>query len=125
MFEVGEEGMLDNSRICQLTDWQLVDWTTHGLDISQTDQLVDWTSHGLDKSWTGQLVDATGDFACLVFIFFWSLVDVFLCVYLNIYYAGNSDSFIICPHSLIMQLKQQLLLPAASLSCPVHDLSSP
>ena len=36
---------------------------------SRTGRLADWTSRGLDKSRTRQLVDATGDFACLVFVF--------------------------------------------------------
>jgi len=42
--------LLDNSRIPQLADCQLADWTTRGLDISRT----------------GQLADAICDFACLV-----------------------------------------------------------
>ena len=45
--------LLDNSRIRQLADCRLADWTTRGLD----------------KSRTGQLADAIGDFACLVFLF--------------------------------------------------------
>ena len=45
--------LLDNSRIRQLADCQLADWTTPGLDISRT----------------GQLADAIGDSACLVFLF--------------------------------------------------------
>jgi len=44
--------LLDNSRIHQLADCQLVDWTTSELVNSRT----------------GQLADATGDFACLVFV---------------------------------------------------------
>ena len=42
--------LLDNSRIRQLADCQLADWTTRGLDISRTRQLVYWTSRGLDNS---------------------------------------------------------------------------
>jgi len=34
-----------------------------------TGQLVDMPTSGLDYSRTRQLADATGDFACLVFIF--------------------------------------------------------
>jgi len=68
--------------------------------------------------------------ACLVFVF-WPFIDVFLRIYLNIYYASDSVSCIICQHSLIMQLKQQVLLPAASAkqrvvqsaSCLVHELA--
>jgi len=37
----------------------------------------------LDNPQVRQLADATGDFACLVFIF-WPLTDVFFHVYLNI-----------------------------------------
>jgi len=44
--------LLDNSRIRQLADCQLAEWTTRGLDISRT----------------GQLADATRDFACLSFV---------------------------------------------------------
>jgi len=33
--------LLDNSRIRQLADCQLADWTTRGLDISLTRQLAD------------------------------------------------------------------------------------
>jgi len=33
--------LLDNSRISQLADCQLADWTTRGLDISRTGQLAD------------------------------------------------------------------------------------
>jgi len=36
-------GLLDNSRIRQLADCQLADWTTRGLDKSQTGQLADAT----------------------------------------------------------------------------------
>ena len=61
--------LLDNSRIRQLPDCQLADWTTRGLDNSRTSQLADWTSRGLGISRAGQLADATGDFACLVFRF--------------------------------------------------------
>jgi len=64
-----KDGLLDNSRIRQLADCQLADWTTRGLDISWTGQLADWTTRVLDKSRTGQLADATGDFACLFFLF--------------------------------------------------------
>ena len=41
---------LDNSRIRQLADCQLADWTSRGLDNSRTSQLADWTSRGLDNS---------------------------------------------------------------------------
>ena len=44
--------LLDNSRIPQLADCQLAEWTTRGLVNSRT----------------GQLADAAGDFACLVFV---------------------------------------------------------
>jgi len=77
-----------------------------------TGQLADMptralTSHGrgLENSQTGQLADADSNFACLVSSF-WPLTDVLLHVYLKIYYASDSVSCIICPHSLIMQLKQ-------------------
>jgi len=59
--------LLDNLRISQFVDCQLADWTSRGLVNSQTRQLVD--------SQTGQLADATGNFACLVFIF-WPFIDV-------------------------------------------------
>jgi len=36
------------------------------------------------------------------------LVDVFLSVYLNIYYASDSVSCVICPYSLIIHVKQQV-----------------
>jgi len=39
------------------------------------------------KGQTGLHTDAAGDFACLVFIF-WPFIDVFLCMYLNTYYAS-------------------------------------
>ena len=42
--------LLDNSRIRQLADCQLADWTTRGLGISRTGQLAYWTSRGLDNS---------------------------------------------------------------------------
>ena len=38
---VCSERLLDNSRIRQLADCQLADWTTRGLDISWTGQLAD------------------------------------------------------------------------------------
>jgi len=101
-------GLLDNSRIHQLADCQLADWTTRGLD----------------KSRTGQFADATGDFACLVFIF-WPFTDVLLGVYLNIYYTYVIPLVALCPHSPIMQLKLQILLLVASASCPVREMSSP
>jgi len=66
---VGLEWLLDNSRLRQLADCQLADWTTRGLDISRTGQLADQTTRVLDKSRTGQFVDAIGDFACIVFLF--------------------------------------------------------
>jgi len=61
------------------------------MDKRVTGQLADTPTcelptRGLDDSWTGQLADATGDFACLVFVF-WPFIDVFLRVYLNIYYT--------------------------------------
>jgi len=61
-----------------------------------------WTTRGYtnsriaNNSRTRQLADATGNFACLVFVF-WPFIDVFLRVYLNIYYASDSVSCIICP----------------------------
>jgi len=62
------------------------------------------------------------------------LVDVFLHVYLNVYYASDSVCCIIsfiCPHNLIMQFNQLVLLPAASVrprvvqsaTCPVRELA--
>jgi len=39
-------GLLDNSRIRQLADCQLVDWMTRGLDNSHTGQVADWTARG-------------------------------------------------------------------------------
>ena len=50
-------------------------------------------TRGLDISRTGQLADATGDFACLVFVF-WPFIDVFLRMYLNIYNTSDSVSCI-------------------------------
>jgi len=44
------QGLLDNSRIRQLADCQLADWTTRGLVNSRTRQLAYWTSRGLDNS---------------------------------------------------------------------------
>jgi len=49
-------GLLDNSRIRQLADCQLSDWTTRGLDISCH---VDWSTRGLDNLRTGQVADWT------------------------------------------------------------------
>jgi len=80
-------------RIRQLADCQLADWMTRGLDISRTSQLAYYTTRGLDKSRTAQLADVTGDFACLVFVF-WPFIDVFLRVYLNIYNTSDSVSCI-------------------------------
>ena len=48
---------------------QLMDMHTCGLDNSRTRHLTDWSTHGPENSWTGQVADATGDYACLVFIF--------------------------------------------------------
>jgi len=58
-------------------------WTTRG-----------YTNSRIANSRTRQLTDATGDFACLVFVFFWPFIDVFLRVYLNIYNASDSVSCI-------------------------------
>jgi len=69
---------------------QLADTPTRGLP-----------TRGLDDSRSGHLADATGDFACLVFVC-WPL-NVFLRVYLSIYYASDSVSCSICQRSLIMQ----------------------
>jgi len=72
-------------------------------------------------------MDATGDFACLVFVF-WPLNDVSLRLYLNTYYASDSVTCIIRPHSLIMQLKQQSTTVGGirkTSSCPVPNMSSP
>ena len=41
--------LLDNSRIRQLADCQLADWTSRGLDISRTGQLADWTTRGCHR----------------------------------------------------------------------------
>jgi len=38
-------------------------------ELRVTGQLVDTPTRGLDDSRTGQLADASGDFACLVFLF--------------------------------------------------------
>ena len=72
--------LLDNSRICQPQTGRLTDWTSHALVNSRTGR-------------TGQLADATGDFACLVFVFFWPFIDVFLRVYLMVYNASDSVSY--------------------------------
>ena len=86
-----------------------------------TGQLVDSPTRGLptcgvDKSQTGQLADATGDFECLVFIF-WPFINVFA-VYLSIHFSRDAVNCI-CPHSLAMQLKQQVLT-----ACGICKLSS-
>ena len=38
---IKHQRLLDNSRIRQLADCQLADWTTRGLDISRTGQFAD------------------------------------------------------------------------------------
>jgi len=88
----------ENFLVSGLVSGQLVDTPTRGLptrglDDWRTGQLADYTTRGLDKSRTGQLVDATGNFACLVFVF-WPFIDVFLHVYFNIYCASDSVSCI-------------------------------
>jgi len=104
--------LLDNKRKCQLADW-----TTCGLDILRTGQLADWTSRGSHR------------WLC-VLSFHFSQLLMFSCVCTYIYvYCVNC---IICPQRLIMQLKQQVLLLAASTipwlvrsaTCPVHKLTS-
>ena len=40
------EGLLDNSRIRQLVDCQLADWTSRALVNSRTGQVADWTTRG-------------------------------------------------------------------------------
>jgi len=93
---------------------QLADTPTHGLptrklDDWQTGHLADWSTRGLDNSW---MPSAT--LHAWFLFFFCPFIDVFLRVYLNIDQAGDSVTCIICPYSLIIQLKQQVLLPAAS-----------
>jgi len=44
------ERLLDNSRIRQLADCQLADWTSRGQVNLRTRQLAYWTSRGLDNS---------------------------------------------------------------------------
>ena len=39
-----------NSRICQLADCQLTDWTSRGLVNSRSSQLADWTTRALADS---------------------------------------------------------------------------
>jgi len=68
----------------QMVTGQLADTPSRGLP-----------TRGLDKSLTEHLADATGDFACLVFVF-WAFIDVFLRAY-----GSDSVSCIICPHTLI------------------------
>jgi len=71
----------------------------HGIATGETDGY--WPTRGytnsrIANSRTGQLselTDVTGDFACLVFVF-WPFIDVFLRVYLNIYNASDSVSCI-------------------------------
>jgi len=75
-----------------------------------------------------QLADATGDFACLVFVFFCLFIDVFLRVYLNIYHASDWVTCIICPHSLINHAIETSTAAGGireTASCPFRDLSSP
>jgi len=44
---VESQRLLDNSRIRQLADCQLADWSTRGLDNSRTSQVADWTTRSL------------------------------------------------------------------------------
>jgi len=41
--------LLDNSRIHQLADCQLADWSTRGLDNSRAGQVADWTTRGCHR----------------------------------------------------------------------------
>jgi len=69
--------MLRRNNFSEVVTGQLADTPTHGLpacglDDSLTGHLSDWTSRRLVKLRSGQLAvaDATGDFACLDFVFF-------------------------------------------------------
>jgi len=65
---------------CRLDDsWtgHLEDWSTCGLDNSQTAQVADWTTCRCHRRlW-------------VLSFRFWPLINVFLCAYLNIYYASD------------------------------------
>ena len=45
----GTSELLDNLRIRELADCQLVDWTSRGLVSSRTTQLADWTTRGCHR----------------------------------------------------------------------------
>jgi len=110
-------------------------WTTHGYANSRSDNSLTGHSGRLINSQTGQLADPTGDFVCVLNFRFLATYWCFLACVLSTetYFASDSVSCIICPQSLIVQLKQQVLLPAASTrsrvvqstTCPVHELTSP
>jgi len=70
---------------------------------------------------TGQLADATGDYACLIFVFGHILI---FCLYLNIYYANISVSCVICPHCAIKITNTTAGGIRETATCPVRDLSS-
>jgi len=66
--------------------WPTCRLPTRKLDDLRTGHLANLSTRRLDKLQIGQLADITGDFMCLVFVF-WLLIDVFLRVYINIYYG--------------------------------------
>ena len=49
VYETSLQRLLDNSRIRQLADCQLADWTTRGLVNSRTGQVADWTTRGCHR----------------------------------------------------------------------------
>jgi len=110
--------LVDNSWIHQLADCQLADWTTGGLVNSRTIQLGAWTSHGLDNLWM-PLATLRAWFS-----FFGHLL-MFSCMCTSTYIALVIRLVVLCPRSLIMQLKQQILLLASSASCLDRELTSP
>jgi len=81
-------------------------WTTHGYASSRianlrTGRLADWTTPGCHRR------------LCVLSSHFLAIYGSFMRVYLDVYYTRNLISCIICPHSLVTQLKQ-ILLSAAS-----------
>jgi len=79
----------------------------------------------LNSYW--QLTDMpTRDFGCLVFVF-WPFIDVFLHVYLNVYYANDSVSSIIMltqPNHAIKTTDTTAGGIRKTASCPVCVMSS-
>jgi len=65
----------------QLADCHLADWMTRGLVNSQIRQLADWTTCGCHQR------------LCILSFRFLAIINVFVRVYLNIYYAGDLVSY--------------------------------